>query len=287
MVRSRWLTVGATALGLICCGPVHAAERIIDGFSDATAQTIFIDNVNVLQATVGTTTRTDFGMAEVIGGVRQLTVGATALAIPGLDYVVAGVVLPPIDFFEYNSRAGADGYITLLYDSGGSGLNRSVAFAQGIRVTILEADGASVVVPGLDFTLTLSDGVTTVSSTQTVTMPVTAMAPLSLDFLFTSFPGVDTTNLFSVSLTMDPQVAGDVRLATIETFGTPLLETVCNDGIDNNNNGFIDCRDQDCFASSECSTAAPAMSPLGIALALSMLALIGGLALRRMRQSDV
>ena len=217
--RTRILMV---AIAVATSTAAAAIETTIDGFTDAGAQTLFVTNTNILQNAVGSTTKTDVGLTGVLGGSRQATVAATALAAPVLDFIVAGVVLPPVPFLEYNSTADGDGSVTLRYDAASSGLNANLEAAEGIRLTILEADLAAVALPGLDVSITLTDGfATTVTVTQTVTLPVMAMAPLDLDFPFASFAGIDPASLQIIQVIIEPQVAGDVRLGPIRTYGTP------------------------------------------------------------------
>lgn len=286
MKTRAWLVV-AVAVGLGLAGRMApAAETVIDDFTSASALTQYVINTNVLVDSVGTVMRVDPMLTDVLGGVRQLDVTATALGIPVLDFVVAGVVLPPVPFFEYNSTSDADGHVLLTYDRGGAGLFTYLAFAEGIRVTILEADAAAVFMPGLDITITLTDtDMNTAQSTQTVTIPVSAMAPLALDFPFTDFAGVNAGSLFSISALVAPQVAGDLRLDLIETYGTPVLETICDDDIDNNNNGYTDCSDQDCLTAPNCQKQVPALSPSGLSGAALFVALAGLLAIRRLRRA--
>lgn len=288
MQRSSWGTaVGVFAMLLVAGSqrPAAAAEAVIDNFTSATAATAFVPDMNVLQDTVGSTVRDDTGLTDVIGGTRTLTVTAASLDIPGLDYIVAGVQLMPVNYFEYNTRTGADGSTVLLYDANGSGLNASLGFAQGLQVLIREADLAAVMMPGMDVTVTITDGnMVTASQTQTVTLAVTPMAPLPLDYPYSGFTGIDPDNIFSIQITLDPQKAGDTRLNLLGTFGTPINETICDDGIDNNNNGFTDCQDRDCVLFPGCETRrAPAMSPFGFGIAAAVLALVAHLALRRTR----
>lgn len=281
-MRSMWRTMVLGALLSLPPGQARAAEEIVDGFSDATAQTQYVPDSNVVQATIGSTTRVDADMTQVLGGVRELTVSASAIQFAGLDSVTAGVSLLPVTFFEYNSTDGADGAIALVFDRGGIGLGAFLAFAQGIRVTLLSADASAVVMPGMDVSVTLSDGTSTVTRTQTVSMQVVPGTPLDLDFAFADFTGVDAGALASITIAADPQVAGDLRIAPVATYGTPLTETICDDGIDNNNNGLIDCRDGGCVGSPDCSYQAPALSsPLGVGVALLLLTLIGGARLGR------
>lgn len=286
MQRRLWgASVLAMLLALGGARPGVAAEAVVDNFTSATALTTFVPDMNVLQDTVGSTVRDDTGLMQVIGGTRSLTVEAISLDFPIADYIVAGVSLMPINFFEYNSRSGADGTTELLYDANGSGLNASLGFAQGVQVLILEADADATTPPGMDVTVTLTDGnMVSASQTQNVSLPVSPMTPLPLDFPFSGFAGIDPDNLFSIRIALDPQKAGDTRLSLLGTFGTPLFESICDDGIDNNNNGLTDCQDPDCVLFPGCARhPAPAMSPIGFLVAALGLSLIAWTALRRIR----
>jgi len=284
--NGRWAipALGLWILGLLYQPAAWAAEAVIDNFTDASALTTFVPDMNVLQGSVGSTVRNDTGLNEVIGGTRNLTVTATAIGFPGVDYVVSGVSLMPVNFFEYNSRPTANGSVTLLYNANGAGLGTDLAFAQGIQVVIREAD-LPAVTPGMDVTVTLTDSnMVSASQTQTVLLPVMAMSPLLLDYPFSGFAGVDESDLFSIRIQVDPGEAGDMRLNLLGTFGTPLTETICDDGIDNNNDGFIDCRDKDCVTFPPCGLKAPALSPTAMIAAFALLSLIAFGAIRRMRR---
>lgn len=284
MARSgRWI-LGAALLTVLAPSSVRAVEEQIDAFIDATALTQFVTNTNVLQNTVGSTVRLDPNLNEVIGATRQLTVTAAAL-VTGGDFVVSGVSPMPIPLLVYNSSFQADGSTTLLYDRNGAGLNTFLAFAMGISVQIVSADLAAVSPPGLDVTVTLTDTtMASASATQTVLVAVTPMAPLDLDFPFTGFGGVDPGSLFSIRIAIDPAEAGDVEVGPVQTFGTPEIEMICDDGIDNNNNGLTDCDDPDCVSFPGCAYEAPALSLSGLTIALAALSLIGLGALGRLRR---
>jgi len=58
----------------------------------------------------------------------------------------------------------------------------------------------------------------------------------------------------------------------------------CSDGVDNDRDGRTDCADSDCADSPACPAAAPAMSVSGIAILLTVLALIGLFSLLRRPQ---
>ena len=283
-------TVVATAILAMVVHAAGAAEEPIDRFSDASALTQYVEDVNVKQATVGSTTRIDSGLSGVIGGTRELTVIMTAAMVPGLDAVVAGVQFPLLQLFRYTSSAGADGQAVLLYDRNGNGLNAMLAFAKGLQVTIVAAD-LTCVTPGLDVTVTLTDSfLTTVSSTQTVLLPVAPGMPLALNYPYSAFAGIDTNSLFSIAVTVDPQASAlggcDLQVADISTYGTPLDETICDDGIDNNNNGFIDCADIDCNTFPGCPHPVPALSPAALGGALVVLASLGLIGILRRRRAS-
>ena len=285
--RVRGLAVAAAAI-LATAVRAGAAEEPIDLFSDASALTQYVEDTNVKQGTVGSTTPVDPNLSGVIGRVRQLTVTMTAAMVPGLDAVVAGVQFPLLQLFRYSSSAGADGEATLRYDRNGNGLNAMLAFAMGLQVTIVAAD-LTCVTPGLDVTVTLTDSfLTTVSSTQTVLLPVSPAIPLALNYPFSAFAGIDPNSLFAIELTVDPQASAlggcDLQLAGVSTYGTPRNETICDDGIDNNNNGFIDCADVDCNTFPGCPHPVPALSPAALGTALMVIAGLGLIGILRRRR---
>jgi hypothetical protein len=269
---------------------VDAAEAPIDLFTDASALTQYVPDTNVKQDTVGSAVRVDPNLSGVIGGTRELTVTMTAAMFPGLDAIVAGVSDPPLQLFQYASSAGADGSIELRYDRNGNGLNASLVFAMGLRITILSAD-LTCVTPGLDVTVTLTDSfLTTAASTQTVLLPVSPGMPLALDFPFTAFAGVDPISLFSIQIGVAPEPSAlggcDMQLAGMRTFGTPMNETVCDDGIDNNNNGYIDCADVDCESFPGCPHPVPVLSPGVFVGTVVLIAGIGMAGILRRRRAS-
>ena len=58
----------------------------------------------------------------------------------------------------------------------------------------------------------------------------------------------------------------------------------CSDGLDNDNDGPIDCADSDCADAIVCNAPAPVMSVTGIAALMTMLMLVGLFGLLRRRQ---
>jgi hypothetical protein len=74
------------------------------------------------------------------------------------------------------------------------------------------------------------------------------------------------------------------RTSTPTLTTTPQFESICNDDLDNDLDGLIDCLDPDCIGQPQCTTPAPAMrmTPL---LILAILMAFGGLGIlaRRVR----
>lgn len=57
----------------------------------------------------------------------------------------------------------------------------------------------------------------------------------------------------------------------------------CSDGIDNDNDTFIDCADSDCNNNIACTSPAPAMSMTGLVALLALLTVVGMVSLMRRR----
>jgi hypothetical protein len=217
-------------LALLAGGASAAlAEVTIDDFSSAVTTAYNDGNgpagVGCLVSS-GTCTRSDSSLppSSVLGGSRQMTVGSQSNA--GL--IRAGVVTS-WNLFTYDSTVAANGFTELLYDGNGAGLAADLSAAAGIEVQVIGSDCAAIGsgtpcppptagTPGYPITVTLVDAA---GHTVSVVKNVMVTTAVSLDFPFSSFPQLDSANLKSIKVRIDPLRAGDLQVQAIHTYGTP------------------------------------------------------------------
>jgi hypothetical protein len=284
--------------------PVAAVEELVDDFMDANLPGTLLCvptapkpecpvnsfNLGVFVAS-SSNMATDTGLSGVLGGSRKLTVSVGTCTFCGMgpfdDRVVAGADPAPMGLFCFNSTASADGSFELLYDANGAGLGASLSFADGIRVQIVNIDAASF---PFAVTITLKSGPNSAQATQTVPNSPPLPTDVDLDFPFASFTGIggiDLDDLSSITVAVDPATAADLQILRIETYGTPENEIGgdCENGVDDDNDGVIDCEDPDCVGQSPaCAAPAPALSGAATALLFSLLVSVGGLGIVRLRR---
>jgi len=153
------------------------------------------------------------GLADVIGGSRELLLTAQDLALPGLDTVQAGVY-PSVGVLDYASSAGADGSLRLVYDASGSGLNADLsgdAFLAIDYVLFDLAGGAPMPV-----TVMLFSGADIADRTEYLT----TAGPQVQTFNFADFSGIgslDLSHVDRIDLLLDPSFAADFRIDGIRT----------------------------------------------------------------------
>jgi hypothetical protein len=140
-------------------------------------------------------------------------------------------------------------------------------------------------------TVTLASGANSATAMQAVPNVMPLPTDLILDFAYSSFTGidgVDLSNISSIRVLVDPSTAADLQIQRIATYGTPEMETACDDGLDDDNDGLVDCRDPDCVGySRNCVALAPALSSAATVGLLGLLASIGGLGILRLRRRDI
>lgn len=226
------------------------AQTIIDAFSDAGLNTVAPPGVQ--RTTVGSTTVTDTGLSQVVGGARTMIVEATVAG--GANPEVVSGIIPSFNLLSFSSSLLADGAVTLYYDANGVGLGLDLSLGTGIEFGLI-TDAAAV--PYL-VTLTLSDGIIMESDAQAGLISGNAQ----IQFLYSNFPTVDLANIDSIELTVDASAAGDFETTGpgIVTFGEP----VCGDGVldlanseecDDGNSFDGDGCDNDCTVSAACTYA--------------------------------
>jgi len=265
-------TLGLCA-ALAVTARTHAADVTVDDFGEAD-KTKIIPGMQVVEDTQGeSNTATDTNLMGVLGGVRELTVFADAInGSGGAEAVNAGV--EPLAGFCYQSSDFADGRVRLLYDRGGLGLlNVDLHHAQGIQIDI---GGDAAAVPYTVTVMLTDDQGNTAMESQTVTdaCPLATLCK-NLQFAFTNFVGVNLRRISSIKVIIDPDQAGDLFVGPIMTYGTPEMETNCDDGEDNDNNGLTDCADPKCEKFITCINTAPTMSSGMLGALVASLGLVG------------
>ncbi len=277
LLVAAWFVMGAQR--------VIAAEEIIDNFDNAT-NTAFVSGTQVAATNIGVPeTKEDMSLPDVAGGSRELTVSVQGNGVPGSLFATAGIDSLQ-SLFILSDDPLVDGRVIVKYDGNGAGLNRSLSFAQGLRVNVANADGPCVEMGGTEIIMTLVDD-NHVSASSTKMLPQSG-GPTPIDFPFSDFASIDVTRLFSVEVDvnpLNPLGACDLRFDVIITFGTPLTETACGDGLDNDNNGLTDCQDPACFDSTLCVAPAPTLSPLMVGILVVCLGMMGALGIIRLRRT--
>ena len=204
--RTAWAALLA-ALFALSVG--RAQALVIDDFSSAVA-TKFPPGTD--RTTVGTTTIVEpNALTGIIGGIREERVTATVLG-PG-DSISAGV-FPSGTLLDFASTVGGDGALGLRYNAGGAGLNADLSSFGGLRVRFISIDGSAV---PINVTLTLTDNG---GHTASVVRVVTSATTTALDLPVTdgAFAAVDLHHINTILFTIDPNLAGDMRLDTMESF---------------------------------------------------------------------
>jgi hypothetical protein len=249
----------------------HAAEVTVDDFGEAD-KTQIIPGTQVVEDTQGeSNTATDTNLMGVLGGVRELTVFADMIN-GGAEEVNAGV--EPLAGLCYQSSDFADGRVGLLYDRGGLGLlNVDLHHAQGIQIDI---GGDAAAVPYVVTVMLTDDQGNTAMESQTIPDACPpAMLCKNLQFAFTNFLGVNLRRISSIKVIIDPDQAGDLFVGPIMTYGTPEMETDCDDDEDNDNNGLTDCADPKCEKFIKCINTAPTMSSGMLGALIASLGMVG------------
>lgn len=211
----------AVAGTLSVTGLVNTASAgliVIDDFSTVAAPNPWPVQLNA----EGSVTVNENGLG-VLGGFRQTTVEAQGIGIPGLDFLQV-TVAAGAGLLDFNSTVDTDGFLSLLYDGGGS-LNADLSSQGGIQVSFAMFDFAGSA--PLPVTLHLFDG----SNMAMHTLSLMAPGAQSLFFNFNNFAGVDLTSIQSIQFDFDPAIGADFRISQIVAIPAPAALALLSLGI--------------------------------------------------------
>jgi hypothetical protein len=188
---------------------VPAAELIIDDFaSPAGGQSIALNNFPA-----GSSGFSFSPSATVLGGWRLVGVDIESV-LSGSNSIKAAVNVadtPPNYQLEQSIRV--NGFGTLKYDANGAGLNVNLTSFSGIRLVAAENDLLTV------YTLKLESFA---GGSSSLSQSISSGAG-DLDFSFASLVGTaNLADIDRITLTINPDRAGDVYLERIVTIITPL-----------------------------------------------------------------
>jgi hypothetical protein len=178
---------------------------VIDDFSSVAAPNPW----PVMLNSEGNVTVNESGLG-VLGGTRQTYIEATAVGIPGLDFLQV-TVAAGAGLLDFNSTVDTDGYLSMLYDGGGS-LNADFSTMNAIEFSFALFDHAGG--QALPVTVHLSDGTNTASHTIALNAP----GAQQLIFSFGDFAGIgliDLSSLQSIQFDLDPAVGADFRISQV------------------------------------------------------------------------
>lgn len=210
MSRAAALLVAGT-VGLGAAAVPASAIVIIDDFSSVSAP----DPWPVMLNAEGFVDVNESGIGA-LGGTRHTHVEAVNVGIPGLDFLLV-TVAAGAGVFDFNSTVDTDGFVSLLYDGGGS-LNADLSGTSRIELTFTMFDYADS--QSMPITVELSDGVNTASHTLSMTSPGGQV----LAFNYADFAGIgslDLSAIQSIRFDIDPGIGGDFRISQISAVPAP------------------------------------------------------------------
>ncbi len=198
-------TVVVATVALLSCANVRAG-MVIDSFSDVASP-----NPWPVSTTVPAVLPVfETGLTGVIGGTRLTTQSAFFFDIVGLDQVQTNIV-PKYGVLDYSSSVGANGDLRLAYVGDFEADLTGDLFFQ---IDFLGFDlGSKSPMP---VKVTLGDGATTTSLTQTLTTP----GAQSVLFNYSEFDGIGAVDLASINamlIEFDPGSGGDFRIGEIKS----------------------------------------------------------------------
>lgn len=200
-----------------CAAVWGSALGAINGYADASIVIDDFTNVHdpnpwpVNRSTLGSETVFESGL-NTLGGTRETLIEATFLGLDGVDSINVNIA-PGAGLFGYFSSSDAAGFVSLLYDGGGS-LNADFSQQVAIEIDFAFFDFANS--NPLPITAILSDGVNTATRTVSLNSPGAQTAA----FLFNDFTNIgllDLASIQSIQFEFDPGLAADFQLGSIST----------------------------------------------------------------------
>ena len=209
------ISAPAVLLSVLCTGPAALADIVIDDFSS------IADAPNpwpASQMSPGNNLITEISLGSVLGGVRQTTIFGDSF-VSGSDSITVSIN-PTSGILDYDSTAGGDGALALIYSGFPTGLNADFSGDIGISV-VFSSFGFGLQEPSsTPVTVALNDGTNNISRT----VSVNSAGSQSLFFSFSLFSGIGTFDLSTmdrVTVSIDPLVDADFSLDLITTVTIP------------------------------------------------------------------
>lgn len=208
----------AAALGLFGSSQAHATF-FLDAFDSAGANTA---SITLIAPAVKTTTKTDTGLTNVLGGARtvKLDLQLSTFATDQVNFTVS----PTDSIASYRSSDGADGNLLLTYDGNGAGLDVDFTGEQVIIVRFSAFDRANS--NNLPVTVTLTDtSNNTFSLLQNLTVAINPVTdpPVDLGFLLSAYSGagVNLAHIKSAKVDFTANIAHDFSMQFIVATTVP------------------------------------------------------------------
>lgn len=161
---------------------------------------------------IGSQTVTESGL-NTIGGSRETYIEAINIDIPDVGFVDVNISAGA-GLFGYASSPESQGFVSLLYDADGAGLNVDFSSKESIQMDFELFDFANSI--PMPVTAILSDGVNSASRTVSLTSAGAQSAMFSLSD-FDDIAMLDLTSIHSIKFELNPGVATDFQINQIMT----------------------------------------------------------------------
>lgn len=209
--RLPFVAVACAAAGILSVSAFTAsadAGVMIDNFTTVASPSPWPVNLTA----EGNQTVTESGL-NTLGGWRETFISATNIGLPGVDFVDVNIETGT-GLFGYASSSTSEGFVSLLYDAGGAGLNADFAQKAAIQMNFEFFDFANS--NPLPITAILSDGVNSASHTVSLTSEGAQSAMFTISD-FADIALLDLASIHSIKFELDPAVSADFQISSIMT----------------------------------------------------------------------